>query len=266
MPPRSGEPPAAHEADLLMPAPAGAGPALSSWLTERRAHEREALTRSGWRNDLGTPWARTRAYLDMLFVDHGVFRTLWKSLHPLSPKMWRSNQPGPLQIAKLKRMGIKTIVNLRGARSSGTYALEAEAARKAGITLVNFGVGSREAPRAELIHAAKDLFDTIEYPALMHCKSGADRVGLMSVLYLVLHEGRPVEEALRQLSLRYGHIRQGKTGILDHFFEAYLISNANQKIAFLDWVDQAYDREACKASFMSTWWANVLVDKLLRRE
>ena len=32
---------------------------------------------------------------------------------------------------------------------------------------------------------------------LMHCKSGADRAGLMSVLYRHLHEGVPIEEAKR---------------------------------------------------------------------
>jgi protein tyrosine phosphatase (PTP) superfamily phosphohydrolase (DUF442 family) len=264
----SAKAPAPNEASLLMPAPAGSGPALIAWLMERRLHEREALTRKAWRNDLSTPWRRLRAHLDMLFVDHGIFRIFWTALHPIteSKQMWRSNQPAPMHIAAMKRRGIKTIVNLRGARSSGTYALEAEACRKAGITLVNFGVGSREAPRPEAIRAAKELFDTIEYPALMHCKSGADRVGFMSVLYLVLHENVPVDKALKHLSWRYGHIRQGKTGILDHFFESYLAYNSGTPTTFKDWADLVYDRDACKTTFMSNWWANILVDRLLRRE
>ena len=54
---------------------------------------------------------------------------------------------------------------------------------------------------------------------LMHCKSGADRAGLMSVLYRFLHEGVPLKEAKKELSLKYGHIRQAHTGILDYFFE-----------------------------------------------
>ena len=54
---------------------------------------------------------------------------------------------------------------------------------------------------------------------LMHCKSGADRAGLMSVLYRFLHEGVPLKEATQELSLKYGHFRQADTGILDYFFE-----------------------------------------------
>ena len=30
------------------------------------------------------------------------------------------------------------------------------------------------------------MFETIEYPAVMHCKSGADRAGIMAALYLIL--------------------------------------------------------------------------------
>ena len=35
---------------------------------------------------------------------------------------------------------------------------------------------------------------------------------------------------------------------------------------FLSWVNNVYDPAAVKADFMSSWWANVLVDKILRRE
>jgi protein tyrosine/serine phosphatase len=37
---------------------------------------------------------------------------------------------------------------------------------------------------------------------LIHRKSGADRAGLMSALYLDLKEGVPMAQAKRQLSLR----------------------------------------------------------------
>ena len=72
-----------------------------------------------------------------------------------------------------------------------------------------------------MLYAARDLFNTIEMPALMHCKSGADRAGLMAALYLLIHRKRPVAEAMQQLSFRYLHVRQAKTGMLDSFFEAY---------------------------------------------
>ena len=48
---------------------------------------------------------------------------------------------------------------------------------------------------------------------MMHCKSGADRAGLMSALYLLIVEKRPAREAAQQLAWKYGHVRQAKTGL-----------------------------------------------------
>jgi protein tyrosine/serine phosphatase len=101
---------------------------------------------------------------------------------------------------------------------------------------------------------------------LMHCKSGADRAGLMSVLYRFLHEGVPLKEATRELSFKYGHIRQADTGILDYFFESYLADSAAAPMSFFDWVDTVYDPDELKRTFRSKGWANRLVDSVLQRE
>src|SRR5262249_54458680 len=141
----------------------------------------------------------------------------------VAPGVYRSNQPLPHQLAREARRGTKTVINLRGARVCGSYALEEEACARHGLTLINFPVNSRDVPRRETILPAHDLFQGAEYPILMHCKSGADRAGLMSVLYLVMEKGMPVGDALkRHLTWRFGHVRQAKTGMLDFFFERYL--------------------------------------------
>jgi protein tyrosine/serine phosphatase len=229
----------------------------------RRAMKRVTMA---WRNAIlqhSPDWARrslgpTANYLDMLFIDHGIFRLIYVNQHKLSPVAWRSAQPGPHDIRNAARLGIRTIVNLRGDRLCGAYWLEQEACRRLGIELVNFQIRSRAAPTPREIHAAKALFDRIEYPMLMHCKSGADRAGLMSVLYRFLKEGQPLEEAKKELSLRYGHIRQADTGVLDYFFESYLAYNAKQPIDFFTWLDTVYDPDELKRSFHANRWANIL--------
>jgi len=159
------------------------------------------------------------------------------------------------------------MVNLRGGFDTSFHELEKAACAETGIAPVNFTVNSRDAPSKEQIHGAKALFDSIAYPALMHCKSGADRAGLVSVLYLHFRKGEPIEKALRMLSWRYGHFRQSKTGILDYFFERYLRDGAAKGMSLLDWVDSAsYSPTALRAEFRSQGWANLLVDKILRRE
>lgn len=221
--------------------------------------------------DRAPAWIADRAdsafdYFDVLFVDHGVFRVLYPNRHQLSSDAWRSAQPSPRDIRKLAKRGIKTIVNLRGERDCGSYRLQQLACNRYGIELINFTVKSRKAPTAEKIRAAKELFDSIEYPMLMHCKSGADRVGLMSTLYMIFKAGVPVQEASRQLGLSYGHIKQADTGVLDLVFESYLAHNSHEPISFMDWVDRHYDSKAIDSAFRAGGFANVLVNKVLRRE
>ena len=110
------------------------------------------------------------------------------------------------------------------------------------------------------------MFGRIEYPAMMHCKSGADRAGFMAVLYRHFRLGMPVSEALSELSLRAGHIPAGKTGILDHFFHTYLADVADHPMPLLEWVDKRYDPVRMKATFQTRWWGTLLSERLLNRE
>ncbi len=208
-------------------------------------------------------------YWDMMLKDHGFIRTVRFNFHAITEgKMYRSAQPSPKHIARFKERGIKTVINLRGARDCGSYHLEEKACREHGIALENFPVSSRDMPKVEWINGAKELFDRIEYPAVLHCKSGADRAGLMSVLYAFVHEGRPLEEAMEQLAFKYGHMRQAKTGLIDWFFNAYRKRNEEDPIDFFEWVNGEYteQRLELKDQFMAKGWAVILVDIILRRE
>jgi protein tyrosine phosphatase (PTP) superfamily phosphohydrolase (DUF442 family) len=238
---------------------------------QRRALRRQVRNLRQTIADNTPHWARRALtpvvhYADMLFVDHGVFRLLYQNRHKLAHGAWRSAQPAPHHIRYLARKGIRTIVNLRGERYCGSYWLEREACARSGIRLEDFQVRSRAAPSKAEVLAARDLFQRIEYPMLMHCKSGADRVGLMSALYLIAKEQTSVAAAARQLSLKFGHVRQADTGILDHFFERYLEDNANASIGFFDWVERVYDPDDVKRSFAARGWANILINGVLRRE
>ena len=216
--------------------------------------------------EVSTASGRKAAYHDLMWVDHGFLRAAFQNLHWISPEMARSNQPSPAHIAQYAAMGIKTIVNLRGFNDSGHYWLEREACAAHGITLVDTPISSRDTPTKERLWRAKEIFETIAYPALMHCKSGADRAGLYGVLYKHWRMGAPISEAVEQLSGRYLHVRAGKTGMLDYFFETYLKDTAVSGKSFDAWIEEDYDPAAVKAAFMSSWWGNLLTEKILRRE
>ncbi len=242
-------------------------------------HQRRALRQKvrGWRlaaARIAPGWARRSLgpvvqYADMLLIDHGIFRLAYLNQHRLGDKAWRSAQPMPHQISAARRLGVRTIINLRGPRVCGSYALEQQACARLGIRLENYQVRSRAAPTREEIFGAREMLRRVEYPMLLHCKSGADRAGLMSSLYLI-DQGVPVGQAREQLSLKFGHIRHSSTGVLDYFFERFLRDTAVAPIDFFDWVADVYDAEELKRSFEAQgWtkrWASLVTDRVLRRE
>jgi len=211
--------------------------------------EQVVITRS-----LATRWQRLLAWLDLLVVDHGLVRLVHPNWGEVAPGVYRSAQPTPGQLrSAVRRHGIKTVVNLRAERNCGAFVLEEEACEAVGVALVNVRVRSRDVPSKELIWMLERIFSDLEKPVLMHCKSGADRTGIAGALYLLLVEGRSIAEATKQLSKRYGHIRQAKTGVLDYVFERYMRDEATEPRTFRDWVYEAYDPNAVKRDFMARW-------------
>jgi uncharacterized protein (TIGR01244 family) len=205
-------------------------------------------------------------YADMLLFDHLFVRVLFQNRHRLSDRAWRAAQPLPYQLGRIKALGVRTVINLRGNAEMPTARHERAACEKLGLAYVDFRLRSRDAPSKAELHGMRKIFETVEHPILLHCKSGADRAGLASVLYLHLVDHVPMAEAKRQLSLRYGHIRHADTGVLDVFIEQYLEHTATEPIDFFTWVDRHYVPVELKRSFRSRGWANRIVDGLFGRE
>lgn len=220
-----------------------------------RIRKWERRLRNHYNTDLSTPELRRRANIYNLWFDHAILRTFWTNLFEIAPGVWRSNHPTHKRFAQMKAKGITHVLNLRGAAGAAHYLTERESCRELGLTLVDCNLNARRAVPAEAILKVIDTFRTIERPFVMHCKSGADRAGFASAIYLMVIEGRPVEEARKMLSLKYIHIRQSKTGILDYILDQYAARNAASPIGFEDWIRTEYDPEALTAGFKALpWW------------
>jgi protein tyrosine/serine phosphatase len=218
------------------------------------------------------PWMRSRfapalCYVEMLFVDYGIVRVLYNNRHRISKDVWRSAQPAPHHISWAAKRGIKTVINLRGPEQTfGTRWLEQQACDRNGIVLADLRLRSRAAPSRAELQSIKNLLEKVEFPILVHCKSGADRAGLMSAMVLHFHDGVPIRKAIRQLSLRYGHVRSADTGVIDAMFDRYLEAESKSGISFWDWVQTVYDAREVNSTFRARGWANRLVNNILRRE
>jgi protein tyrosine/serine phosphatase len=219
-----------------------------------------------FKGDLRSVRGRTVAWIDSLFIDHAIFRLVWGNLHPVIPgRVYRSNHPTPARLRRMvRRLGIRTLINLRGKTGSGSDALSRETAHALGLSFHDMAFESRGAPQRARVLRLYDIYRSMPAPAVMHCKSGADRAGLAAGL-IVLFEGGTAADALRQLSLRFGHIRQAKTGILDAFFLQYQREAEGRK-PFLEWLQHDYDEAALKQDFHANGLASFVSDWVLAHE
>lgn len=218
----------------------------------KRIADWERRLRASYNTDLSTPENRRRAHIYNLWFDHAVLRKVWTNFFPVAPGVYRSNQPTHKRFVKLKAMGIKSILNLRGAGGAAHYLVEEESCRKLGLTLINCTLHARYAAPREDILAVIRAFREIEKPFVMHCKSGADRAGFASTLYLHVIEGKPLSEARKMLSVKYLHLRWSRTGILGFIFDMYEERNAREPISFEEWVATEYDSTEAQALYNAT--------------
>lgn len=211
--------------------------------------------------DISTPAARRAARKHYQWVDHGFLRILWRNFHQIAPGVYRSNQPSDGQLRAIHdKVGLHSVLNLRGESRQSFYLFEAEVCEKLGLELVSLPLSARQAPSVANLELLISHMQTMPKPVLIHCKSGADRTGLAAALYLLIFEGQPIEVAMRQLSFRYIHVSYTATGILDHFLRVYEDAFRDSGIGFLEWMRTAYDPAELTASF-ARWQAG---DRSLR--
>ena len=111
----------------------------------------------------------------------------------------------------------------------------------------------------------REVYGEIEYPVLIHCKSGADRAGLGSMLYLHYKKGVALEQTNQLKLWPYGHIKHARTGLIDLFVELYSKKDKNAPTDPAEFA-KTLDREKLEKEFKAIPFFENIVDKVLRRE
>lgn len=108
--------------------------------------------------------------------------------------LFRGGQPKPGGYARLARLGVKTVVNLRD--DDGRAISEGEEARAAGLRYYNVPFGRLGCPLDAEVERVLRLIDAPEnQPVFVHCRRGADRTGLVVAVYRMTHDGWTAERA-----------------------------------------------------------------------
>ncbi len=163
--------------------------------------------------------------------------------------VYRSAQPVGDWPARVRDEHLATVLNLRGGSESDPwYRAEVEATRQLGVAFYDLPMSATVRPTRRQLLTVLDLLDRCRYPLLIHCKSGSDRTGLVSALYLMSREGQPPEAAEAAFSVYYGHVPLLGTRHLHeplHEYAAFLVRTQlpHSAARFRTWVERDYQAD-----------------------
>lgn len=224
----------------------------------QKIKEWERKNRARYSHDIVDPEERKKSLHYNDWVDHGILRYRWHNFAEIAPGIYRSNHPNHERFETYRNLGVTTVLNLRGKTHHSHYYFEVESCEKLGMELIDIPMSARAAPKQETLLYVMDVLDELKAPTLMHCKSGADRTGLVSAIYLLHVLNKPVEEARKMLSIRFVHLNFTKTGILDYVIDMYARRVSKGKISFKDWVQTEYDAVTVSTEFKSLgFWQRI---------
>ncbi len=122
----------------------------------------------------------------------------------------------------INKYHFKSILNLRGKDpEEDWYNEEVKITSEYGLTHYDMALSASRELTDQEVKRLIEIFESAPRPILIHCKSGADRSGLVAAMWKVIVDKQPKEEAKNQLSLLYGHIPVRSTSAMDHFFERW---------------------------------------------
>jgi protein tyrosine/serine phosphatase len=113
--------------------------------------------------------------------------------------LYRGAQPHPAGIQELKKLGITTIVDLRGENPAQRDS-ERQQAESLGIRFVSIPVSGWDPPSNEQVAQFLSLFrNNPKEKVFVHCRFGDDRTGVFVATYRMAYEGWPATQAMNEM-------------------------------------------------------------------
>jgi tyrosine-protein phosphatase SIW14 len=117
----------------------------------------------------------------------------------INDHLYRGAQPRPQGLAELKKLGITTIVDLRG-EDREKVLWERRQAESLGMRFVNIPVSGWAPPTNEQVSQFLSLFrNDPSQKIFVHCRYGDDRTGVFVATYRMAVEKWPADKALKEM-------------------------------------------------------------------
>ena len=117
----------------------------------------------------------------------------------INDHLFRGAQPRDPGLVELKKLGITTIVNLRG-EDQPKISWEEKRAKTLGIRFVHIPVSGWSPPTNEQVVQFLSIFrDHPQEKVFVHCRFGDDRTGVFVALYRIAFEKVPAEQAMKEM-------------------------------------------------------------------
>ncbi len=127
------------------------------------------------------------------------------NLHKVSQGLYRSAQPSSTGMENLRKLGVRTVVNLR------TFHTDRDEIGTTGLNYVRIPMQAWYPERRDAMRFLRIVSDTSRTPVLVHCQHGADRTGAVVAVYRTAVQGWSKEAALREMTTGgFGHHRVWK--------------------------------------------------------
>ena len=119
-----------------------------------------------------------------------------KNFGKVNENYYRGSQPDAEQFTRLKRLGIKTVIDLR----KDSVSEAPEWVRAAGMQYFNIPMkASRPATPEQTDYFLKLVNDPANWPVYVHCKGGRHRTGALTAIYRITHDGWTADQAYKEM-------------------------------------------------------------------
>lgn len=113
----------------------------------------------------------------------------------ISDVLYRGDQPTRQGFQNLKKLGIKTVINLR------TFHSDRDDLEGTGLRYVHIYSQAWHVEDEDVARFLKVVRDPKNQPVFVHCQQGADRTGLLVAAYRIADQGLTPKEAAKELEV-----------------------------------------------------------------